>query len=252
MLRKKKHHEVEESTDRWLLTYSDLITLLLGLFVILYGMSKIDSGRYEQVVAALGGVFGRDNTHGVLSGGATALNGGAATPLQVERNRILQLVEHALESTKRKELVSFSQSERGVTVHLMEGLLFNSGSADLKESSLQILDTLAFVLKRLPNDVRIEGHTDDVPIHTGQYPSNWHLSVNRAVNTSYYMITKYGLNAEKVSVVGYAEFRPIVPNTTAENRARNRRVDIIIVTNAINETQNISGTDEHPLLKGTP
>ncbi|HVN48892.1 MAG TPA: flagellar motor protein MotB [Bacteroidota bacterium] len=244
MLLKKKKHTESDNTDRWLLTYSDLITLLLGLFVILYGMSKIDTEKYGQVVAALGGVFGRE-TAGVLNGNDHVMPGGVS-PLQAERNRILSTLEKALGGTQKQGLVTFSQNERGVTVHLMEALLFNSGSADLKSSSYKILDTLGSIIKRLPNDIRIEGHTDDVPIHTDRFPSNWHLSVNRAVNTGYYMLNQYGLNAEKVSVVGYAEYRPLVPNTSEENRARNRRVDIIIVTNVVNRPVTTTGTDEIP------
>jgi chemotaxis protein MotB len=244
MLHQKKKKTEQESADRWLLTYSDLITLLLGLFVILYGMSKIDTEKYDQVVTALGGVFGRENA-GVLSGSAHAMPAGVS-PLQAERNRILAEFEHALGGAEKQGMVTFSQNERGVTVHLMEALLFNSGSADLKTSSYQILDTLGSIIKRLPNDIRIEGHTDDVPIHTERFPSNWHLSVNRAVNTGYYMLNQYGLNAEKVSVVGYAEYRPLVPNINTENRARNRRVDIIIVTNVVNRPVTTTGTNELP------
>jgi chemotaxis protein MotB len=244
MLQRKKKHTELENGDRWLLTYSDLITLLLGLFVILYGMSKIDTEKYEQVVSALGGIFGGENA-GVLNGSARAMPNGVS-PLQAERNRILAEFENVLGSAKKQGLVTFSQNERGVTVHLMEALLFNSGSADLKTSSYQILDTLGSIIKRLPNDIRIEGHTDDVPIHTERFPSNWHLSVNRAVNTGYYMLNQYGLNAEKVSVVGYAEYRPLVENTDAESRARNRRVDIIIVTNVVNKPITTTGTNEIP------
>jgi chemotaxis protein MotB len=244
MIQRKKKHSEPESSDRWLLTYSDLITLLLGLFVILYGMSKIDTEKYEQVVTALGGIFGGESA-GVLNGSAHVMPAGI-TPLQAERNRILAAFESALGGAKKQGLITFTQNERGVTVHLMESLLFNSGSADLKTSSYQILDTLGSIIKRLPNDIRIEGHTDDVPIHTDRFPSNWHLSVNRAVNTGYYMLNQYGLNAEKVSVVGYAEYRPLVPNTSTENRARNRRVDIIIVTNVVNKPMTTSGTNEIP------
>jgi chemotaxis protein MotB len=111
----------------------------------------------------------------------------------------------------------------------MEELGFASGSADPKPSMLQVLDSLAAILKQLPHDVRIEGHTDDVPINTPLFRSNWHLSVARAVNVAYYLIEQHGLVPEKVSVAGYGEFRPLAPNTSEENRARNRRVDIVIM-----------------------
>ncbi|MCX7984370.1 MAG: OmpA family protein [Bacteroidetes bacterium] len=227
---KKKDHKNEDNIDRWLLTYADLITLLLGLFVILYGMSKIDLERYEQVVSALGGVFGRES--GVFEGKKKVIE--QLTPLQKERNRIQQSIQNVIGDLTTKGLVSFSQNERGVTVHLTEELLFPSGSAELKGSSLAVLDTIASVLVTLPNDIRIEGHTDDVPIRTERFPSNWHLSVARALNTAFYIINKYHMKPGQLSIAGYAEYRPLVPNTSPENRARNRRVDIVIVTNVVN------------------
>jgi chemotaxis protein MotB len=233
MSRLKKHKEEPEDAGRWLLTYSDMITLLLGLFVILYGMSKIDTEKYEQVVVAMGGIFGRDG--GIMEGKRPSAGDGLS-PLQRERNNIQKEIQHAIGGMASKGLVSLSQNERGVTVHLTEELLFNSGSADLKQTSLNVLDSLAAVLKTLPNDVRIEGHTDNIPIHTDKFPSNWHLSVIRAVNTSAYMMNKHGLRPEQLSVAGYAEFRPLAPNTTESNRSQNRRVDIVIVTNVVHES----------------
>ncbi len=230
MIQKKKQHTDHENLERWLLTYADLITLLLGLFVILYGMSKIDLEKYEQVAMALGGIFGRDG--GVLEGKKQAIE--ALSPLERERNRIQQQIQQAIGDLTQKGLVSLSQNERGVTVHLTEELLFPSGSAELKKSSLAVLDTIASVLVSLPNDIRFEGHTDDVPINTERYPSNWHLSVARALNTAVYVINKYNMKPGQLSIAGYAEYRPLVPNTSAENRARNRRVDIVIVTNVVN------------------
>lgn len=234
-MRKKTASKKREKdrSDRWLLTYADLITLLLGLFVILYAMSKIDVGKYTELVAALGGVFGRENA-GVLSGERTPIPP-AVNGVQAQRQKIAQEINAALSTNMKKGLVAVTQNERGVTVHIMEELLFASGSAELKASSLAALDTLTGIVARLPNDVRVEGHTDDVPIHTPQFPSNWHLSVGRAVNTAYYMMGKQKIEPERLSVVGFSEYRPLVPNTTIGNKSRNRRVDIIIVTNVGNK-----------------
>ena len=230
-MKKKKHEGEHESSERWLLTYADLITLLLGLFVILYAMSKIDAGKYAEIVAALGGVFG-EGKMGMMQG-----NTGVMVPpipaMPSERSRIEKEIRSAMKTAVDEGLVSISQDERGLTVHLMEELLFNSGKADLKESSLHTLDSLAAVLKRLPNDLRIEGHTDDVPINTPQFPSNWHLSVTRALNTAKYLIEHHNLPPDRVAVVGYSEYKPLVPNTTDVNRTRNRRVDIVIITSQV-------------------
>jgi chemotaxis protein MotB len=115
----------------------------------------------------------------------------------------------------------------------MDELLFASGSADIKESSMPALDSLARVLRELPNDVRVEGHTDNVPISSAQYPSNWHLSVARAVSIAYYLIQVHSLNPEKVAAVGFAEYQPLVPNDSDVHRAQNRRVDIVILANTV-------------------
>jgi chemotaxis protein MotB len=224
---KRPHNKHEHgNADRWLLTYADLITLLLGLFVILYAMSKIDAGKYAEIVSALNGVFG--SPKGALAGNAALLpNPNAA--LQTERQRIAQEIRSALDLDRQKLPITVTENERGVTVHIMEELLFPSGSADLKRASLNAMDTLAGILRRLPNDLRVEGHTDNVPISTAQFPSNWHLSVARALNVGYYLILQHGLTQERVSIVGYSEYQPLERNDTPEHRARNRRVDIVIL-----------------------
>lgn len=229
MMKKKRHKEEHEhSHERWLLTYADLITLLLGLFVILYAMSKVDAEKYSQMISALSGVFGGPKPS-VVAGNAGIVNTPVAM-LRSEREHIELELKRALQLNLPKGLVTISNDERGVTVHILEELLFASGSAEFKLTSFAMLDSLAGVLKKLDNDLRVEGHTDDVPIHTALFPSNWHLSVTRAMNAGYYLIEKHRIDPERVSVVGYSEYKPLVPNTSPENRARNRRVDIVIIT----------------------
>jgi chemotaxis protein MotB len=228
-MKRRRHGEdgEAENSERWLLTYADLITLLLGLFVILYAMSKIDTEKYSQVVAALGGVFGSPEATSVKLSVVDVVK--TLPEFYRERARIEAEIRKGLNLGSKSLPISITQDERGVTIHLQEQLLFGSGSADLKESSLSVLDQLAEVLKKMTNDVRVEGHTDNVPITTAAFPSNWHLSVGRALNVGYYLIEKHHMNAEKVSVVGYSEYRPLMPNTSEDNRSRNRRVDIVIV-----------------------
>ncbi len=125
------------------------------------------------------------------------------------------------------------ENERGITIHILDDVLFSSGSSVLTEGSKSVLNKLANIIKKLPNDIRIEGHTDNVPIHSEQFPSNWHLSVARALNTAYYLIHNEGLEPDKVSIVGYSEYKPIAPNKTAEGKALNRRVDIVIIKNRV-------------------
>ena len=229
-MKKKSHAGEHENSERWLLTYADLITLLLGLFVILYAMSKIDAGKYAEIVNAMGGIFG--SSKGVMAGNNGVVS--SQIPLiQNERQKIAQDLRSALHLEAKKLPIAISSNERGITVHIMDELLFASGSADIKESSMPALDSLARVLRELPNDVRVEGHTDNVPISSAQYPSNWHLSVARAVSIAYYLIQKHSLNPEKVAAVGFAEYQPLVPNDSDVHRAQNRRVDIVILANNV-------------------
>jgi chemotaxis protein MotB len=220
-----------DNSDRWLLTYADLITLLLGLFVILYAMSQVDSEKYSKVMQALGGVFGAP---AALDGTQSALPGQLAMS---EKENITNKIRGALYEDLKANLITVSQDARGVVVHLAEELLFASGNAELKSSSLSSLDLLAGVFRTLPNEIRVEGHTDNVPIKTTMFPSNWHLSVARAVNTADYLMTKRGLEPGKLNVGGYSEYKPLVPNATAEDRAKNRRVDIVIVSTESGQQQ---------------
>ena len=222
--RRQRRKQGENShLDRWLLTYSDLITLLLGLFVILYVMSKVDSTKYSKVVQALGGMFGKS---AVLNGSTSPMS---SEPPVSDSQVIEKKLQGALFEDMRSNLVSVTHDERGVTVHLAEELLFASGDAALKNTSLGSLDLLASVLKSLSNEIRVEGHTDNVPIHTSEYPSNWHLSVARAMNTGNYLLVRHGLKPDKVTIVGYSQYKPLVPNITDHGRAKNRRVVIVIV-----------------------
>ncbi len=237
--KKKGHHEEHENLERWLITYADLITLLLGLFVVLYSMSQIDLNKYQQWISAFSQLFGGG---GVLTGGkgllitpsppktgSDALAGTSQNQANQAQQKLEVQLNAILSSDIQSKKVILTTSPEGLTIHLLERLLFESGSADLKPEAKAVLDTLAEVLKFLPNKIRIEGHTDDRPIRSARFPSNWHLSVARALNTAYYLMSK-GVNPEKISIAGYSEYRPIAPNDSEENRAKNRRVDIVIIS----------------------
>lgn len=125
--------------------------------------------------------------------------------------------------------IRVEENKRGVVIHILDNLLFASGNSDLSDGSLSVLHRLAGILKKLPNDIRVEGHTDNVPIRSKRFPSNWHLSVSRALNTAYYLISKEELSPDRVSIVGYSEYKPIETNNTTDGRRVNRRVDIVII-----------------------
>jgi len=143
--------------------------------------------------------------------------------------KLLNELAGILKNDPAQEYVKYEENERGITIHIMDELLFKSGDADLNKNAIEILDKIANILKKLPNDLRVEGHTDNVPINSALFPSNWHLSVARALNTAYFLIQNKNLSPDKVSIVGYSEYKPIASNETPEGRATNRRVDIVIL-----------------------
>ncbi|RMD49883.1 MAG: chemotaxis protein MotB [Ignavibacteria bacterium] len=217
-----------DDKDRYLITYADLITLLLGLFIILYAISKIDLQKYQQMMNVMGDVFG-NKVENVSTGSGkpgTNRNGGTEnSPMPELKSKLRSLID----TYNYGDSFSLQENERGLTVRIQDDIIFPSGSAELNENFKNVLIRLGRILKNIPNDIRIEGHTDNVPINTPQYPSNWHLSVARALNTAYFLISQSGMSQDKVSVVGYSEYRPIDTNETPEGRQRNRRVDIVII-----------------------
>ena len=137
-------------------------------------------------------------------------------------------VERLINTNNYSSSIKLEENARGITIHILEEIVFPSGSSELKKGSLMVLSQLASIIRKLPNDIRIEGHTDNVPINSSAFPSNWHLSVARALNTAYYLVNTEKLAADKISIVGYSEYKPLESNETQAGRASNRRVDIVI------------------------
>ena len=171
------------------------------------------------------------NSIGYIFGGANVINGSkfdnnvVLTPLQKLKGELHQLII----AKNYDGSVALDENDRGITLHITDEILFPSGKAELSEDSKDVLGNLADILKKIPNDIRVEGHTDNIPIQSDLYPSNWHLSVARALNTAYFLINDKGLNPDKVSIVGYSEYQPIAPNESKIGRSKNRRVDIVII-----------------------
>lgn len=185
-------------------------------------MSNIDAEKYKETISALGSVFG---TKGQIIGLEGLPKGPEIKAIETLRDRL----EDVIKNNGYDDFVKLIKNERGVTVRILEDIIFASGRAELSEESKQVLHKISEILKDLPNDIRIEGHTDNVPIGTSQFPSNWHLSVARATNTAYYLMYSEDIAPDRVSIVGYSEFQPVSPNDTPEGRALNRRVDLIIL-----------------------
>ena len=149
--------------------------------------------------------------------------------LSDNRYNLMSTLNELIEEYNYSNNIRLIENERGITISIMDNILFESGNAELSVASRPILEKMAQLLKTLPNDIRIEGHTDNIPIGTEEFPSNWHLSIARATNTAYFLMNDLGLNQERVSVVGNSEFKPIADNNSPESRALNRRVDIVIL-----------------------
>lgn len=172
--------------------------------------------------AALGNFFG---DKGVVIGLEEVNLSNIMEPIEQLKADLRSFVEEYNSSNS----ITFEENKRGIVIHILDKLLFTSGKSDLSQGSPSVLKRLAGILKKIPNDIRVEGHTDNVPISSKQFPSNWHLSVNRALNTAYYLISQEKLSPDRVSIVGYAEYKPIDSNSTLEGRSVNRRVDIVIL-----------------------
>lgn len=222
----------------WLMTYADMITLVLTFFILLYTMSTIDVIKFSQVVASVKGSLG------VIDGGRTLdsepLNDYGELEdeiwqmlkeLEEEEDAIKKAVitlEALLEAEQIQDAVYIIVDERGINIRFLDHVLFNIGRADLKLEAEPLLDKIYNILAEFNNQIRVEGYTCDLPIRTGQFPSNWELSTRRATTVVRYLQDK-GLPGDILSAVGYGEYRPLVPNTTEDNRQQNRRVDIVIL-----------------------
>lgn len=235
MSRHKQEPEREGSSERWMLTYSDLITLLMIFFVIMYSMSNVNAKKFSQLSSSLNKSLLGQGT-GILVGeapGPSMINGAVNTEQSNLQKAQSQIEKYAKERGLQGK-ITVSLDGRGLVISLKEALLFNSGSADLALESRTALYNVGKIIAALPNALRIEGNTDNIPIHSDKFPSNWFLSATRAINVVNFLIVNAGIKPEKLSVIGYGEYRPIVPNNTEANRAQNRRVDIVVLKQALN------------------
>ncbi|MCS7186418.1 MAG: flagellar motor protein MotB [Armatimonadota bacterium] len=234
---------------RWLVTYADMITLLLALFIMLYAISTLDIQRFKALVEEFQALFSGGGT-AVMTGGRGMLRLGAPEsqkPLVVpllpgkkpEMHDEEETLERFVEQKKLEGKILIHREERGLVVSMLtDGIFFERGSAELSEEAKNVLRQIAPILKRSGRFIRVEGHTCDLPIHTMRYPSNWELSVARATNVVRYLIL-CGVPANRLSAVGYGEFRPMFQNTNEENRRLNRRVDIVLLSESAKKAEPI-------------
>ncbi|HAH32941.1 MAG TPA: hypothetical protein DCL44_11580 [Elusimicrobia bacterium] len=226
MIYKNRRDDLENQLNKgalWAVTYGDLMSYLMIFFLILFSFSitktdKAKSRKYEESLVNIQKAFG-----------------GKMDNKQVERAKVQEQEEHvadkikqSMENNQMSGMVQIESNEHRVKLVLTEAVLFDSGKADLKDKAKEILKPIAVELMKLPNDIWVEGHTDNVPMHKGRYATNWELSMSRAYSVIQFL-EEIGMNPKKLAGIGYGENRPVAENTTMEGRAKNRRIEISLL-----------------------
>ena len=226
MPRRRRRSEPHSNHERWLLTYADLITLLLAFFIVLYSMSRLDARKFGRMADAFNGVLRGGQAvlqpAGVNTQGSSLLDLGELRSLE-------QQIQDKVVTEQLQDKIETLQDERGLVIRVLESAAYDAGSADLKPQMHSILNVLAGELRSMDNHLRVEGHTDDRPINTARFPSNWELSTTRATGVVRYLVEEMKVDPSRVSALGYGEYRPVASNDEPEGRARNRRVDLIVL-----------------------
>ncbi len=262
---RRNRQEEHENHERWLVSYADFITLLFAFFVVMYSISSINEGKYrvlsDAIVAAFRSPaksldpvqFGRlaktPNSSPVnlpyeyrrkveelhrerqsLVGMETSANPSAAAATALKK--IGGEIKQAMKSLIDQDLVKVREGKGWLEIELKANILFPSGSAALTEEALPVLRKVAEVLAKHPNPVQVEGHTDNLPIHSLVYPSNWELSAARAASVVQFFV-QVGVDPTHMAAIGYGEYRPVADNATADGRSRNRRVALVILATEV-------------------
>lgn len=250
---RKKEPEKAANHERWLVSYADFITLLFAVFVTLYAMSQSDKQKVEQVAASYRSAFGitgsanagkpsitskvdvapvptvKPQPQTPSAPKATKGNNGKTKATHKEFKQMLVSIEKKLLERKASDAVEVTVTPRGLVISLKEAGFFDSGSAAIKNEAVPLLAEIAKVLAPYDNPLSFEGHTDNKPIHSPLFPSNWELSSSRATSIARHFIDQHGFSPEMIAVTGYGEYRPVASNNTDEGRKQNRRVDIVML-----------------------
>jgi chemotaxis protein MotB len=237
----KRRATSKPNHERWLVSYADFITLLFAFFVVMFAASQVDQGKIGKLAVAIQSAFKDLGVFAVPSSKSPGITAGAVRdtlpPVSALLNssgmsnlgKLQKDLTQALAGEIQRGEVAMKVGREGLVVSLREVGFFDSGSAEVKLKSEPALARIANVLEAGPYQVRIEGHTDNVPIHTERFASNWELSTARATEMAKLFIIKYEFPPERLSAAGFAEYHPAAPNQTAEGRALNRRVDIVVI-----------------------
>ncbi len=248
----RERRKANISRDRWLVSYADFITLLFGFFVVLYVFARADQKKQTQVTASIDsafrslGLFPDSSRKSPKAGSTTSGIDQPFVPMNIvmgedvlapakvidDLNHIRRELEQTLSNQVAQHTVSIQMGRDGLIISLREAGFFISGSATPRPETLPTLRQIAASLGRTPYDLRIEGHTDNIPIHTAEFDSNWELSAARATHIARIFLDLKAMPPDRLSAAGYAEFHPVARNDTAEGRAENRRVDLVVLPRA--------------------
>ncbi len=237
--KRKKAESHKSSASRWMVTFTDLTMLILVFFVLMFAMSQIDLVKFKAIAESYANRQILDFYPSLVPGDKEG-SGDEVLPDEGVIMSLEDLVEYIrkyLETKGLEDLIIANRTERGVVIVLQEQVLFETGEAEIKEEATDFLDSVGQALQNLPNMVKVEGHTDDRPISTYRYPSNWELSTARASSVIRYLTEKHGLDSKRFIAVGYGETRPVAPNTSPENWQKNRRVEIVIMDPAFTDEE---------------
>ncbi|WP_394809005.1 flagellar motor protein MotD [Nitrosomonas sp.] len=246
--RKQKHEEHADNHERWLVSYADFITLLFAFFIVMYAVSSVNEGKYRVLSSSLVSAFKNDNPSSLAPSHSTEFS-----PISIQQSNesdSIKLIDnlsfqkakkqekmksmaknilHALEPLVKDGQVRVTQSSLGITVEINASVLFSPGQAKLADNSSLTLQAVAQVIKGHEHEIHVEGHTDNLPIQTENFPSNWELSSARASSVIRLFIEN-GVEAHRLTAIGYGENRAIETNETPEGRKRNRRVTVMILS----------------------
>lgn len=253
MSRRSKGHAEEHPDERWVISYADLVTLLFGFFIILYATADANEVKMEALSRGLAEAFNVGVTEG--DGEGSFFEGGSgiiperndAGSLDFDLERIRQLIEErSLEAGVQGQIL-VSRDEDRITIRLADNLVFPSASADIRDQARPLLVIVAAAVNQTDNEIRVEGHTDNIPLATEKYPSNWELSSARATAVLRLLTEELGVDPGRAFAAGYGEFRPVASNLTPEGRALNRRADIVLLY----PQASIASTPSSPLESNT-
>ncbi|NOZ74611.1 MAG: flagellar motor protein MotB [FCB group bacterium] len=228
--RKNRKPPGKPSSPLWMTTYGDMVTLLLTFFVLLFSFTSMDKNKFEQVAGSLRGALGVVQQNLPFQGAAPGSIGGTDYDL-LRRSEIFESVESlrdALNEFTKDGSINIEATESGILIQMGDRILFDQGQAELKPKALEILTIVGETIRDQASDILVAGHTDNVPIHNKDFPSNWELSTARALSVVRFLVDTVRVPPRILGAVGYGEYRPVAPNLTAAQRQINRRVEFLV------------------------